>query len=67
MMLDSLQQVAARYSDPQAQPTLEFLRSPAGLVFMMVFLLIFVFLTFLLLGTLGGALGAATLGRNDKS
>jgi hypothetical protein len=66
-MLDSLQQAAARYSDPQVQPTLEFLRSPTGLVFMMVFLLIFVMLTFLLLGTLGGALAAATLGRHDKS
>jgi hypothetical protein len=66
-MLDSLQQAAARYSDPQVQPTLEFLRSPTGLVFMMAFLLIFAMLTFLLLGTIGGALASATLGRRDKS
>lgn len=66
-MLDSLQQAAARYSDPQMQPTLEFLRSPGGLVLMMVFLLIFGFLTFLVLGTLGGALGGSVLGRRDKS
>lgn len=66
-MLDSLQQAAVRYSDPQMQPTLEFLRSPGGLLFMMAFFLILGFLAFLLLGTLGGALGGAILGRRDKS
>lgn len=66
-MLDAIQQTGTRYSDPQFQPTLEFLRSPAGLVLMMVFLLIIGFLIFLLLGTLGGALAGAILGRSDRS
>jgi len=67
VMLDVVQQNAARYSDPQFQPTLDFLRSPAGLVLMMVFLLIIGFLIFLFLGTLGGALGGVILGRSDRS
>jgi hypothetical protein len=65
-MLDGIQQAASRYSDPQAQPTLDFLRSPGGLIFMMVFLLILTFLLFLVLGSLGGALGGAVLGRRNK-
>lgn len=66
-MLEIVQQNAPRYSDPKYQPALEFLRSPAGLVFMMVFLLIVTFLIFLILGTLGGALGGTILGRRDRS
>ena len=66
IMLENLDQAAARYTDPQFQPTLEFFRSQSGLVFMMISLLIFILLTFLLLGTVGGALGAAILGRRDK-
>jgi hypothetical protein len=65
-LLDAIQQAAARYPDPQTQSTLDFMRSPAGLLMMLVFVLIFVFLTFLLLGTLGGALGGLTFGRRDK-
>lgn len=66
-MLEGVEQAAARYTDPQFQPTVEFLRSPSGLALMMIFLLIFGLLTFLLLGTLGGALGAAIVGRRGKS
>jgi hypothetical protein len=66
-MLEVVQQSATRYSDPQSQVALEFLRSPAGLVLFMVVLLIFGFLMFILMGTAGGALGAAVLGRRDRS
>ena len=66
-MLEAIQQTAVRYSDPQVQPTLEFLRSPSGLVVMMVFLLLIGFLIFLFLGMLGGALGGVILGRSDRS
>jgi hypothetical protein len=59
-------QHSAVYSDPQFQQTLDFLRSPAGLVFMMVCMLIFMLLLFLLLATLGGALGGATLNRRNR-
>jgi len=65
-LLEQVQQAAARYPDPQYQAGLDFFRSPAGLVFMVVFLLIFLFLVCLILGTLGGALGGAILGRRDK-
>jgi hypothetical protein len=67
LMLDAVQQTAARYSDPQFQVTLDFLRSPAGLVFMMAFLLILGLLTFLFLGVVGGALGGVVLGHRDRS
>jgi zinc-ribbon domain len=67
IILEGVQQAAVRYPDPQMQPTLDFLRSPAGLVFMLVFLLFFAFLVALILGSLGGALGGAALGRRDKS
>jgi hypothetical protein len=66
-MLDIVQQTAARYPDPQAQPTWDFFRSPAGLVFLLVMLLVFSFFVFLVLGILGGTLGGVALGRRDKN
>jgi hypothetical protein len=65
-MRDALQQTAKAYSDPQFQQTLDFFRSPTGMVFMMVGMLIFLFLIFLLLATLGGAIGGATLSRRNR-
>jgi len=67
MILDSIQQTAAKYPDPQFQPGLDFMRSPGGLVFTMIFMLIFGFALFLLLGTAGGALGGVMLGRRNRS
>ena len=67
IMVDAIQQTAARYSDPQFQQTLDFLRSPGGMVFMMVFFLIFALAAFLVLGMLGGALGGAVFGRRDRT
>jgi hypothetical protein len=66
-MLDAIQQTASRLPDPQYQPTLDLMRSPTGLVLLMVFLMIVVLLTFLLLGTLGGALGGAILSRRNRT
>lgn len=66
-MLDAIQQTAARYPDPQFQAGLDFMRSPAGLVFMMICALFFGFLLFLLLGTAGGALGGVAFGRRPKN
>ena len=65
-LLEAIQQTAARYSDPQFQASLDFLRSPTGLVFMLVMFVIFGFVVWLILGTLGGALGGAIMGRRDK-
>jgi len=67
ILLDSLQQQAGRYSDPEFQATLDFFRSPAGLVLMLVFFFIAGMIILILLGMLGGALGGASLGRRDRS
>ena len=67
MMVDAIQQTASRYSDPQFQQTLNFMRSPGGMVFMMVFFLIFALAAFLVLGMLGGALGGAVFGRRNRT
>ena len=67
LLLDSIQQQAGRYPDPQFQATLDFIRSPAGLAFMMVFLAIFGLIVLLLLGTAGGALGGVAFGRKPRS
>ncbi len=66
-LLDMIQQSAARFPDPQHQADLEILRSPTGLMAMMIFILIVGFVIFLILGTLGGALGGALLCRRDRS
>jgi hypothetical protein len=64
--LDALQQQSTRYPDPQLQPALDFLRSPAGLLFILVFVLVVGLIIFVLLGMLGGALGGAGLSRRDR-
>jgi len=67
VLLDALQQQAGRYSDPEFQATLDFFRSPTGLVLMLVFFFIAGMIILILLGMLGGALGGASLGRRDRS
>lgn len=66
-LLDGIRQGATRYSDPQLQSTLDFMRSPAGLAFMLVFMLIFGMVVLVVLGALGGAFGGAVLGRREPS
>jgi hypothetical protein len=65
-LLDFIQQQSVRYPDPQSQPTLDFLRSPAGLLMMCVFSLVVGLIIFVLLGMLGGALGGVGLSRRDR-
>jgi hypothetical protein len=67
LMLDAVEQQASRYSDPQFQATLEFMRSPAGLTVMMVGTLIVAFLACVILASIGGALAGAFLGRRSRS
>ncbi len=55
-MLDAVEQQAARYSDPQFQASMEFMRSPAGLTVMMIGSLIVAFLACVILASIGGAL-----------
>jgi hypothetical protein len=67
VLLDALQQQSGRYSDPEFQTSLDFFRSPTGLVLMLVFFFIVALILFILLGMLGGALAGVGLGRRDRS
>ena len=67
VLLDALQQQSGRYSDPEFQASLDFFRSPTGLVLMLMFFFIAALIILILLGMLGGALGGASLGRRDRS
>jgi hypothetical protein len=66
-MMEKIQQAAARYPGPEAQPFLDFVRSPNGFAMMMVASVIFGFVAFVVLGGCGGALAATFLGRRDRS
>jgi hypothetical protein len=66
-VLKSLQQRAGSYSAQQLQQSLDFVRSPTGLVVMLVGLAIFTLILFILMGMLGGALGGVGRGRRDRS
>jgi hypothetical protein len=67
VLVDAIQQQSGRYSDPEFQASLDFFRSPTGLVTMLVFFFIVVLILLILLGMLGGALGGVGLGRRDRS
>lgn len=67
ILLNSIQQQAGRSSDPEFQASLDFFRSPAGLMLMLGFLFILVMIILILLAMLGGALGGTGLGRRDPS
>lgn len=65
-LIQHIQQQSPRYQDPQLQPALDFLRTPAGLLLMCVFYLIVGLIMLILLGMLGGVLGGAGLSRRDR-
>ena len=67
MMLDAVEQQASRYSDPQFQASVEFMRSPAGFTVMMVGSVIVAFLACVILASIGGALAGAFFGRRGRS
>jgi|SRR5579872_2188319 len=66
-LLEMIRQTAVRFPDSQYQADLELLRTPTGLVAMMIAMLIAAFVLFLIFGMVGGALGGAILGRRDRS
>jgi hypothetical protein len=66
VILGGIQQQAGRYPDSEVQAALDFFRSPAGIVLLLVLYLIVVIIIFILLGMLGGALGGAGLGRRGR-
>ena len=66
-LVQNLQQQAGRYSAEQLQASLDFVRSPSGLVVILSFLFLLALIVFILIGMLGGALGGVGLGRRDRS
>jgi hypothetical protein len=65
-LIDRIQQAASQTSDPQALAVFDRLKTPDGLVFLMLFGLVFAFFAAIILAGVGGALGGAILGRKDK-
>jgi len=66
-LLQNLQQQAGRYSAEQLQTTLDFVRSPSGLVVILSLLFLLALIVFILMGMLGGALGGVGMRRRDRS
>jgi len=66
-LLDVVQQQSGRSAEPEFQASLDFFRSPTGLVVMLVFFFIVALILFILMGMLGGALGGVGTGRRDRS
>jgi len=66
VLLDAVQQSAARSADPQAQQVLEYLKTPQGMALVIGLGLLVVLAIFLSLSSLGGALGAALMRRKHR-
>lgn len=67
-IVEGLQKAAAsRTADPQIQAAVEQLKTPQGLVLMLIIGSIVMSLFFIVLGSLGGALAGAILGRRDRN
>ncbi len=66
-MLTAVEQTASRYSDPQVQASMDFMRSPGGLTVMMIATLIVAFLACVIMASIGGALAGAFFGRRRRS
>jgi hypothetical protein len=64
-MLESIQEAAARSSDPQAQQAVEFFKTPQGLATSLIVGAIFVFIAFVVLSAAGGAIGALVTRKRD--
>jgi hypothetical protein len=63
--MQQLARSAAQYATPEAQQTLQYLKTPEGWALIVAFSTIFTLIAFLLLSMLGGALGGALLKKND--
>jgi len=65
-MLEALQQAASRSNDPQVQAAFDHLKTPEGLVLMLVFGLVFLLVVSIAAGSVAGALTGAVLGRRKR-
>jgi hypothetical protein len=66
LLLDAVQQQAARNPNPEAQQVLAFFKSPEGFAVIMIVGLVMMFLAVLIFSSIGGALGASLLRRKDR-
>ena len=64
-MLESIQEAAARSSDPQAQQAVEFFKTPQGLATSLIVAAIFLFVAFVVLSAAGGAIGTLMMRKKD--
>jgi len=62
-MLEALQQAASRTADPQVQAALDRLKTPEGMVAMMILGMVFLFVLSIAAGSIAGALTGAFLNR----
>ena len=63
MLLDAINQSAARTNDPEVLRSFEYFKTSAGLAIVLVIGLVFLLLMFLVFSTAGGALGARWIRR----
>lgn len=66
-LIDRINQAATQTSDPQALAMFNQLKSPGGIIAMIVIGVVLAFLLATVVGSLGGALGAVIFGRQNKS
>lgn len=66
LVMKQLEQTAAQYPGPEAQQTLQYLRSPEGWALIVAMSTIFTLIAFLVLSMLGGMAGGAVLGKKDR-
>ena len=66
-LIDRINQAATQTSDPQTLAMFNQLKSPGGIITMIVIGVVLAFLLSTVVGSLGGALGAVIFGRGEKS
>lgn len=66
-LIDRINQAATQTSDPQTLAMFNQLKSPGGIITMIVIGVVLAFLLSTIVGSLGGALGAVIFGRRGKS
>ncbi len=65
-VIQQLERTALQYSTPEAQQTLQYLKSPEGWALIVTLSTIFTVIAFLVLSMLGGMAGGAMLGPKDR-
>jgi hypothetical protein len=66
-LMQAIEQAASRNTDPQAQQMIQYLKTPQGLIVVMLMGMVVMFFLFMILSSLGGVLGAVTLRRKKRT